>query len=259
MSREGFLSKRRSIISRKQLLLPAQKKAAAETKKEQPAESIDTYLHQRPRDDRRSTLPVLVVNSSQDMAKEITMQLTLAMPECSIMYAPTLELAAWILKRRPIQLVVSSPVLPDGSVSRLSPLLSQLEESPDVVVFGNMNLSSAEEFGRSGYEFAAMKPLRSKETDPRQQRIPVVRKKMSSATHTADYNDSTTINALGADIRNDLNNPLQEIVAMVFVAQATQEAAPATQQALAAIDKAANNMAEYVRGLEDRIRDAVAV
>lgn len=62
---------------------------------------------------------------------------------------------------------------------------------------------------------------------------------------------------LGADIRNDLNNPLQEIVAMVFVAQATGAASESTTQALEAINKAATNMATVVRGLEEKIVQAV--
>ena len=62
---------------------------------------------------------VLVINSSQEMAREITKELTLGIPGCSIMYAPTIELARWIIKRRAIDLVVSCPVLPDGSIIKL--------------------------------------------------------------------------------------------------------------------------------------------
>ena len=65
-----------------------------------------------------------------------------------------------------------------------------------------------------------------------------------------------SIKNLGADIRNDLNNPLQEIVAMVFVAKATEESAT-TNNALEAIDKAAQNLASVVKGLEDKIRGLV--
>lgn len=55
-----------------------------------------------------SEVNVLVINDSQDMAKEMSMQLTLALPGCSITYAPTIELAKWILGRRSINLVVSA-------------------------------------------------------------------------------------------------------------------------------------------------------
>jgi hypothetical protein len=69
----------------------------------------------------------------------------------------------------------------------------------------------------------------------------------------------TKICELGADLRNDLNNPLQEIVAMVFVAQSTQNADmnPSTRTALDAIDLAAKNMAQVVNELEEKIRLAV--
>ena len=67
-----------------------------------------------------------------------------------------------------------------------------------------------------------------------------------------------TISSLGADLRNDLNNPLQEIVAMLFVAKAGGPVANGpTAQALDAIDRAAKNMASVVKTLEDKIRRAV--
>lgn len=65
------------------------------------------------------------------------------------------------------------------------------------------------------------------------------------------------IRALGADLRNDLNNPLQEIVAMVFVAQATGGLAQPTNQALEAIDRAAKNMATVVSKLEEEDTEVV--
>jgi len=250
------VSKRQgSIIRRKRLLLrdpglARQKKAPPDS-----SEAIQGYA-ERSRHLESGEFPVLVVNSSQDMAKEMTMQLTLAIPGCSIMYAPTLELAAWILKRRSIKLVVSSPVLPDGGITRLTPVLKDLDRSPDLVVVGNLNLRSAEKLGEFGYEFAAMKPITKRDTeDPRQQMLTAV---TTEQAPTSANRRPEPIRALGADIRNDLNNPLQEIVAMVFVAQAAT-VAPATKQALEAIDRAAQNMASYVNGLEDKIRDVVSV
>jgi signal transduction histidine kinase len=66
-----------------------------------------------------------------------------------------------------------------------------------------------------------------------------------------------TISNLGADIRNDLNNPLQEIVALAFVAHSSQGLSPSAEQALSAIQAAASNMATVVNKLEDKIRGAV--
>ena len=197
---------------------------------------------------------VLVVNDSHDMAKEITMQLTLALPGCSITYAPTIELAKWILNRRKISLVVSSPVLADGGIGRLRDSLKKLASPPDVVVVGDMHIKSAEIFEESGYEFAVLKRIGAARSN-----APVIKR----SRLTPSLNESTTprvdtrIKELGADIRNDLNNPLQEIVAMVFVAQAGGELAQPTSQALEAIDRAAKNMAQVVSKLEDKILGAV--
>lgn len=190
-----------------------------------------------------SDFTVLVVNSGQEMAKEITMQLTLRMPGCSIMYAPTIELAKWIVKRRKIHLLVSSPILPDGSISKLQEALEQLEEPPDVVVVGDPNIRTAEMLKTSRYQFSTARRLGNRPAT------------LEQPTRSNGINK--TLKSLGADIRNDLNNPLQEIVAMVFVAKANGERAQGVNQALQAIDQAAQNMASVVKGIEDKIRTAV--
>ena len=191
---------------------------------------------------------VLVVNSSQEMAKEITMELTLAIPGCSIMYAPTIDLAKLILARRKINLVVSAAVLPDGGVVNLRKALAQMKAPPDVVVVGDLSKHVHKELAESGYQFTSARRI-SQATTPR-----INRKTEQKAVLSDKIRD------LGADLRTDLNNPLQEIVAMVFVAQAGQTHTPAaTLQALEAIDKAAKNMATVVRGLEDKILKVVAV
>jgi hypothetical protein len=180
------------------------------------------------------------------MAKEITMELALQIPGCSIMYSPSIEIAKLMLSRRRINLVVSSPILPDGSVEKLRGVLEKLENAPDVVVVGAMSARNAELFTEGGYEFSSMRRIgRPSETSG-----PVINRRGQPPI-------DRTIKDLGADIRNDLNNPLQEIVAMVFVAQAGHTVSPATEQALKAIDQAAKNMAKVVNRLEDKIRDAV--
>jgi signal transduction histidine kinase len=154
------------------------------------------------------------------------------------MYAPSLEIAKWILSRRKIDLIVSSPVLPDGTITRLKDALERMTSPPDLVVVGDLNVASAEQMERSGYQVAALRRI------PQNGRPPAPEKLERS------------IRSLGADLRNDLNNPLQEIVAMVFVAKNGDTSKPA-QQALEAIDKAAQNMATVVRSLEDKIMKAV--
>lgn len=208
-------------------------------------------LGHRPAASKSADINVLVINDGQEMAREITFQLTLSFPGCSITYAPTLELARWILSRRRISLIVSSPVLPDGGIGRLKDTLEQLANPPDVVVVGDIALKSAELFGRSGYEFAAVRrigganPSRPHSLSSRPPAVPV--------TPPVD----SKIRSLGADLRNDLNNPLQEIVAMVFVAQATGALSESTGQALEAIDRAAKNMAQVVSKLEEKMLNVV--
>lgn len=199
----------------------------------------------------QAQLTALVINSSQEMAKEITMQLTLTMPGCSITYAPTIEVAKWILAKKKIDLIVSSPVLPDGGIARLNKTLQKMDCPPDVVVVGDVRLKNAELFNDSGYQFATIRRFGAQDEAPKFPRI--VRKPAESKEII-----KSQIKTLGADLRNDLNNPLQEIVAMVFVAQAGTELAPGTAQALKAIEGAAKNMAGVVKGLEDKIRCAVS-
>ncbi|MBN8548380.1 MAG: hypothetical protein J0M12_03575 [Deltaproteobacteria bacterium] len=192
---------------------------------------------------------VLVVNSSQDMAKEITLQLTLSIPGCSIMYAPSIELARWILSRRRVNLVVSSPLLPDGSIERLKSSLEKMAEPADLVVVGNLNARSANIFTDSSYQCTALRRINS--VTPAAKPVGPIINRRAPASLKKD------IQTLGADIRNDLNNPLQEIVAMVFVARTGADASPASGCALDAIEKAAKNMSKVVNALEDKIRDVV--
>lgn len=202
---------------------------------------------------------VLVINASQEMAKEITLQLTINMPGCSIMYAPTIELARWILSRRKIDLVVSSPLLPDGSIIRLKSVLEKSGAPPQVVIVGNLNEAAAEAFEHSGYEIATVKRLSGAFGGSNNQRFSpptFLSRSKSSAASVTSLEASEKLRTLGADLRNDLNNPLQAIVAMVFVAKAGGSSSAAAQEALDAIENAAKNMSTVVRGLEDKIRRA---
>lgn len=192
------------------------------------------------------TCSVLVINSGRDMAREITLQLTVALPGCSMIFAPSFELARWILRRRKIDLIVSSPILPDGGIEQLRTELDGMGLPPDLLVVGGVTRSGAEALDELGYQFAKFQKLGNSS--------------MPQVVH-GDFRNTNAlrekVKELGADIRNDLNNPLQEIVAMVFVAQAAGQAAPMTNKALAAIDQAAKNMANYVNELEQRIEKVV--
>jgi hypothetical protein len=66
------------------------------------------------------------------------------------------------------------------------------------------------------------------------------------------------ISESGANLRNDLTNPRQEIVAMAFVAHTSQGLSPMAEEALSAIQRAAGNMADVVSRLEDKIRVVVS-
>lgn len=188
---------------------------------------------------------VLVINSSQEMAKEITLQLTLSIPGCSIMFAPTIEVAKWILKRRRVSLVVSSPLLADGSIERLKGTLEKMDQPADLVVIGGLDARRAETLTDSVYRCKALRRIQPPNG--------------IDDTKTVQQQElQQSIKSLGANIRNDLNNPLQEIVAMVFVARAGVQVNEPSDHALAAIEKAAKNMSKVVNGLEDKIRGVVA-
>ena len=188
----------------------------------------------------------LVINASLDMAREITIELSRAIPDCNIMFAPTLELAIWLIKRRPIDLVLTSEALPDGSLAKLHSELSDLEQPPELLVLGDFCSSSAQFTEHSAYRFVELRRLSS-----------AIGELQGASTADAAPNVKAVIEELGADIRNDLNNPLQEIVAMAFVAQSSNGLSPAAEQALTAIERAAKSMSHVVNGIEDKIKSVV--
>jgi signal transduction histidine kinase len=106
----------------------------------------------------------------------------------------------------------------------------------------------------ANYRLASLTPLekaRSEKGDLTMQEV---------VTTAREYHLKKRITHLGADLRNDLNNPLQEIVAMAFVASAfldTNDGQPLseeTDRALRAINQAAQGMAQVVNNLEQKIR-----
>ncbi|WKZ57593.1 MAG: hypothetical protein QY326_02710 [Bdellovibrionota bacterium] len=194
-----------------------------------------------------SEAAVLVLNASREMATQMTMEITARLPGCSIMYAPSIALAKLIVARRRIDLVVSSPVLPDGGVQRLREALDTLPNPPDLVVVGDRASVLPLVGNPSRYQLAATRPLAAP-SNPKQQLLDFERR---------GHPFQETIKSLGADLRNDLNNPLQAIVAMVFVAKAASGASSTTLEALEAIDDAAKNMARVVKGIEGKILGAI--
>jgi signal transduction histidine kinase len=184
---------------------------------------------------------VLVINASQNMAHEITVQLSSTLPGSTILFAPTLSLALWILKRRHIDLILSSASLPDGALSTLHEFIELMSPPPELVIISNLHSSRAEFASHPGYRFVELRRLSARNNGSVPEQAGIAKK----------------ISDLGADIRNDLNNPLQEIVAMAFVAHSSQGLSPAAEEALSAIQRAAGNMASVVNMLEDKIRGVV--
>ena len=182
---------------------------------------------------------VLVINASQIMAHEITLELSRTIPGSTILFAPTLSLALWILKRRRINLILSSAILPDGALATLHQFIELMSPPPELVVISDLHSSRAELGSHPGYRFVELRRVSTRQRGE----TPVMQ---------------TRISELGANIRNDLNNPLQEIVAMAFVAHTSQGLSPMAEEALSAIQRAAGNMADVVNRLEDKIRVVVA-
>lgn len=176
---------------------------------------------------------VLVLNSNRDMANEIASQLASDVDDCTIVYAPTLETAKILLKKRKIDLIVSSPMLPDGHITRLQPVLETISSPPDVVVFADREKRGLELFESSRYQFISVRQVISRD-------------------------DSDSYSDTSREIRDALNNPLQEIVALVYVAHSTS-CTKTTSQALDAIEQAAQKMAGIVWGLEERLYRNIVV
>jgi signal transduction histidine kinase len=173
------------------------------------------------------------------MAHEITLELSRTLPGSTILFAPTLSLALWILKRRQINLILSSAILPDGALGTLHQFIELMSPPPELVVISDLHSTRAELGSHPGYRFVELRRVSTRQGEERQ----VIQSRISE---------------LGANIRNDLNNPLQEIVAMAFVAHSSQGLSPMAEEALSAIQRAAGNMADVVNMLEDKIRVVVS-
>jgi len=184
---------------------------------------------------------VLVINASQDTAREITLELSRTLPGCSILFAPTLQLALWILKRRTIDIILSSATLPDGHLSKLHESLEVMSPPPELVILSDLTTTRADLGSHPGYRFVELRRVQSSKP----------------YAVASKENGATQISSLGADLRNDLNNPLQEIVAMAFVATSSTGLSPVAEEALSAIQRAAANMSTVVNSLEDKIRSVV--
>jgi signal transduction histidine kinase len=175
------------------------------------------------------------------MAHELTLELSSTLPGSTILFAPTLSLALWIIKRRQIDLILSSSILPDGALSTLHQSIETMAQPPELVVISDLHSTRAELGSHPGYRFVELRRVSTRQGHGEETQ-PIAK----------------TISQLGADLRNDLNNPLQEIVAMAFVAHASQGLSPMAEEALSAIQRAAGNMADVVNMLEDKIRGAVS-
>ncbi len=170
---------------------------------------------------------MLVLNAHPALAHEITAALQEQVAECEIVYAPTIELARILIKKREISLIVTSPMLPDGHVSKLQSYLDTLPHPPDVIVFADQDKKSISLFENSGYHFISVRDVRSVSSGPVDE-------------------------SLHKEIRDALNNPLQEIVSLVFLAH-TAQCSEKTKVALGAIEHAAERMSQVVWGLEERL------
>ncbi len=172
------------------------------------------------------TTKILLVNSSHRMAKEISSELNKKLPNSEFTFAPTLTLAKVLLGKNSFNLIISSALMPDGNSKQIEALLAKQENPATLIVVKNeKDLLS---FSLPGELKNEAKPYLAE-----------------------------AISDLGADLRNDLNNPLQEIVTMVFVAQSNNQDPEVMNQALLAIGNAATNLSSVVKGLETKILKAV--
>jgi signal transduction histidine kinase len=206
------------------------------------SQSKTTTVSQNGLSPSQSGATVLVINASQDMAQEITVELSRTLPGCSILFAPTLSLALWMLKRRSIDIILSSAILPDGPLSKLHESLQHISPPPELVILSDLTTTRSNLGSHPGYRFVELR------------RVPSQQPYSPAASAPQSQQE---ISSLGANLRNDLNNPLQEIVAMAFVATSSEGLSPVAEEALSAIQRAATNMATVVNSLEDKIRSVV--
>ncbi len=187
----------------------------------------------------------LIVNASDKMASEITNELKLSLPNCNIAYTPSIFLAKAILKKKQFEIIIASPILPDGCITKLNESLNNLDYRPNIVVIGNLTIRLKNEISSCFVNKSC--EYKSTKTTPYQ------------STKSKIDQKHERIKKLGSDIRNDLNNPLQEIVTMLFIAQTitSSDQNDGIKSALSAIERAANNMAQVVSELEGKIKREV--
>ena len=206
--------------------------------------------HNKSLESDKSEINVLVINSCQEMAKEINLELMRTFVGAAITYAPTFTLARMMLSRKNFDLVVSSSRMPDGRVQSLQETLNAKATPPQLVVIGDAKSSKGEMLGISGYLFSSLRKIQQPEIT---RHIRSVSSKPKDEQRIED-----PIQNLGADLRNDLNNPLQEIVAMAYVAKSQVTESGVSKEALDAITRAATNLSSVVKGIEQKIRLAVS-
>lgn len=170
---------------------------------------------------------ILLVNSCNRMAKEINRELLKKLPDCSVTFAPSLSLAKLLIAKGSFNLIICSAIMPDGSSILLKEYLEKIKSQASLVVIKNNNL------------------------------LLDIGQILASRQPAIKLNSDSKIKELGADLRNDLNNPLQEILTMVHVASSQNEKTEITSQALEAIGKAATNLAGVVKQIEGKIRVAI--
>lgn len=202
------------------------------------------------------------------MAGHISERLRTTLPNHQILYSPSLKLADWMLKRKKIDLIISSEVLPDGGIDSLQEIIRRYTHKPDLVVVGKGLPRSIYSLKKAGYDLVSCKRVVAE--NPIKHEILSTPKdslqEKQSAQERADLSQktligrgalATKITTLGADLRNDLNNPLQEIVTLAFAVKQSSSEDQVTQQAIEAIEEAAKQMAGTVQKIEDRVKSVV--
>jgi hypothetical protein len=205
----------------------------------QATDTTSTSLSPQPRK-TNSGPTVLVVNASHTMAEKLTLELTETLPGCTILFAPTVEIGLWIVKRRKVDVILSSATLPDGPASQIHAALSHVSSPPELLILSELGATREVISEHPGYRFMELR-----------------RVTQTSSVGLEQKQSTSAISLLGADLRNDLNNPLQEIVAMAFVATSNSELSSTAEEALGAIQRAATSMASVIDTLEDKIRGAI--
>jgi hypothetical protein len=176
---------------------------------------------------------ILVVNGDSVLASQVMVQLKQLGSSVIPLFVPSLKAAQLMLRRSSFDLIIGSAMLPDGPLTGLEQDLQKVKNPPPVIVVDTIE-EAAEVPLDQEYRFAKLRHIKR---SLYQHDIEI-----SQSLLTHDRYIDSVLHEVSTDLRDKLNNPLQEIVAMVYVARNAPSETALVHSALQAIERAAQEM-----------------